>query len=286
MGDVTMAKVLAGLVAVFVVTLVSAAADVDPEKLRVKQLKEILLARGVQCKGCVEKSDFVKRVKETADVKELPAAPPKTYYELGQVKEIYSHQVYLAGLAKHRDETGLPVIVDYFSHSCGPCIQIAPIFEEMAREYAGRAVFWKIDVNRNHESSAAAGVRSMPTFQFFLNNVKQHEFSGGDPSGLQRMTEQLVNKVESEGGPWLHRDVSVDSIKAFYEKHKDKVGSKADPEAIAKKYKNKAALLTRHFKAKYGDAPVAAKIKYRPRTKDDDKKPASNQQEEQKCASV
>jgi len=262
------------------------AEDVPPEKMRVKQLKEILAARGVKCEGCVEKPDFVKRVKETADVQELPVAPPKQYYETGQVKEVTSHNAYVAGLEKHRDETGLPVIVDYFSHSCGPCIQIAPIFAQLAEQYAGRAVFWKIDVNRNHESSSRAGVRSMPTFQFFLNNVKQHEFSGGDPSGLQRMTEQLVNKVESEGGPWLHRDVTVDSIKAFYEKHKDKVGSKADPEAIAKKYKNKAALLTRHFKAKYGDAPVAAKIKYRPRTKDDDKKPATNQQEEQKCASV
>merc|ERR1712159_211730 len=285
MGDVTMAKVLAGLVAVFVVTLVSAAADVDPEKLRVKQLKEILLARGVQCKGCVEKSDFVKRVKETADVKELPAAPPKTYYELGQVKEIYSHQVYLAGLAKHRDETGLPVIVDYFSHSCGPCIQIAPIFEEMAREYAGRAVFWKIDVNRNHESSAAAGVRSMPTFNFFLNGQKFHEFSGGDPQGIQQTTQQMVQQVENMGGPWLAHEITESNIKDFYDKQGDKGGKKADPAAIAAKYKGKIALLIRHFNSKYKSAPKPDRIKYRPRTKEDDKKPAPAPQE-QKCASV
>merc|ERR1712159_61375 len=280
MGDVTMAKVLAGLVAVFVVTLVSAAADVDPEKLRVKQLKEILLARGVQCKGCVEKSDFVKRVKETADVKELPAAPPKTYYELGQVKEIYSHQAYLGGLAKHRDETGLPVIVDYFSTSCGPCIQIAPIFEEMAREYAGRAVFWKVDVNRNHESSAAAGVRSMPTFQFFLNGQKYHEFSGGDPQGLQQTTNQMVQQVESSGGPYLAHEVTEEVIKEFYEKQGDKVGAKADPAAIAAKYKGKVALLVKHFRAKYKSAPIPKRIKYRPRTKEDDKKPEAQKQEQ------
>merc|ERR1712159_183166 len=285
MGDVTMAKVLAGLVAVFVVTLVSAAADVDPEKLRVKQLKEILLARGVQCKGCVEKSDFVKRVKETADVKELPAAPPPTYYERGLVKEITSHQAYLGGLAKHRDETGLPVIVDYFSHSCGPCIQIAPIYEEMAREYAGRAVFWKIDVNRNHESSSNAGVRSMPTFNFFLNGQKFHGFSGGDPQGIQQTTQQMVQQVENMGGPWLAHEITESNIKDFYDKQGDKVGKKADPAAIAAKYKGKIALLNRHFNSKYKSAPKPDRIKYRPRTKEDDKKPEKAPQE-QKCASV
>merc|ERR1711959_198778 len=255
--------------AVLLCTIV-AAEEQDPSKLRVKQLKAILNARGVKCNGCVEKEDYVARVKETADVKELPAAPPKTYYELGQVKEITSHSAYLHGLAKHRDETGLPVVIDYFSHSCGPCIQIAPIYEEMAREYAGRAVFWKIDVNRNHESSSNAGVRSMPTFQFFLNNQKYHEFSGGDPQGLSNTVSQMVSKVESEGGPYLAHKITEESIKEFYEAQGDKVGAKADPAAIAAKYKS---------------APKVERIKYRPRTKEDDKKPAA-QKEEQKCQSV
>jgi len=248
-------------------------------------VNRILLARGVQCKGCVEKSDFVRRVKETADVKELPAAPPKTYYELGQVKEIVSHQVYLAGIAKHRDETGLPIIVDYFSHSCGPCIQIAPMFEEMAREYAGRAVFWKIDVNRNQESSAAAQVRSMPTFQFFKDGAKFHEFSGGDPQGVQSTTSQMVQQVEGLGGPWLAHEITETNIKDFYDQQGDKVGKKADPAGIAAKYKGKIAMLIRHFNAKYKTAPKPDRIKYRPRTKDDDKKPKPASQE-QKCASV
>lgn len=165
-------------------------------------------ARGQKCVGCIEKEDFVKRVKETADVAELPVAPLPAYYELGQVKEVTSHVQYTGGLEKHRDETGLPVVVDYFSHSCGPCIQIAPIFADLAQEYAGRAVFWKIDVNRNHESSSRAGVRSMPTFQFFLNNQKFHEFSGGDPNGLRQTVQQMVQKVESQGGPYLNMEVT------------------------------------------------------------------------------
>merc|ERR1711959_279577 len=214
---------------------------VEPEKMRIKQLKEILAERGVACQGCLEKSDFVARVKETADMKALPAAPPPAYYVTGQVKEVVNHAQYQQGLAKHRDDTGLPVIVDFFSHSCGPCIQIAPLYADLAQEYAGRAVFWKVDVNRNHETSGQAGVRSMPTFQFFLNNQKYHEFAGGDPQGLRSTVEQMVNQVASEGGPFIGKEITEDSIKAFYEENKDKVGKKADPAAIAAKYKNKVA---------------------------------------------
>merc|ERR1712159_816862 len=65
----------------------------------------------------------------------------------------------------------------------------------------------------------------------------------------------------------------------------DKVGAKADPAAIAAKYQGKAALLVRHFNAKYKSAPKVERIKYRPRTKEDDKKPEKAPQE-QKCQSI
>jgi len=125
----------------------------------------------------------------------------------------------------------------------------------------------------------------MPTFQFFLNNKKFHEFSGGDPQGLRRTVEQMVSQVESEGGPYLHTEIPTENIKKFYEEQGDKVGKKADPEAIAQKYNGKVALLRRHFKAKYGAAPVARRIKFRPRTKADDEKPKAAPKEE-KCAAT
>jgi len=125
----------------------------------------------------------------------------------------------------------------------------------------------------------------MPTFQFFLNNQKFHEFSGGDPSGLQNTVSQMASKVESEGGPYLAHKITEESIKEFYDAQGDKVGAKADPAAIAAKYKGKVALLVRHFNAKYKSAPKPERIKYRPRTKDDDKKP-EKKKEEQKCQSI
>jgi hypothetical protein len=45
------------------------AADADPTKMSLKQLRQVLAKRGVSCDGCIEKGDFLKRVQETAGVK-------------------------------------------------------------------------------------------------------------------------------------------------------------------------------------------------------------------------
>lgn len=99
-------------------------------------------------------------------------------YINGKVVEVVTHDQFLGALTHHRDNTGLPVVVDFFSHSCGPCRMIAPEYKKLARQFKGKAVFLKVDVNANYETSQAARVRAMPTFQFFQNGKKKHEFSG------------------------------------------------------------------------------------------------------------
>eukprot|EP00658_Telonema_sp_P-2_P022858 TRINITY_DN19153_c0_g1_i1.p1 TRINITY_DN19153_c0_g1~~TRINITY_DN19153_c0_g1_i1.p1 ORF type:complete len:611 (+),score=149.38 TRINITY_DN19153_c0_g1_i1:130-1962(+) len=226
--------------------------------------------------GCLEKEEFVAKAKESLHLRVLPVAGPIPAYVRGEVEEITTHAAYSAGLAKHRDDTGLPVIVDFFSQSCGPCIQIAPIFSQLAAEYAGRAVFWKVDVNVNHQTSSAAGVRSMPTFQFFLYNQKKHEFSGADANGVRQMTEQLISQSQ-KAGTYIGMEVTEEAIKAFYDKNADQVGAKADPSAIAAKYQGKTALLVKHMKAKYGDAPKPSKKLFRPADKSPKKRRDANE---------
>ena len=69
------------------------------------------------------------------------------------VRNVKSDREFRALLKHHKTVTGLPVVVDFFSHSCGPCRMIAPVFKRMAKQYKDRAVFAKVDVNANYQTS-------------------------------------------------------------------------------------------------------------------------------------
>lgn len=74
-----------------------------------------------------------------------------------------------------------PVVVDFWATWCGPCKALAPVVDEIAQAYNGKAKIYKMDVDRNNATPMRYGVRGIPTLLIFKDGKVQEQIVGYVP---------------------------------------------------------------------------------------------------------
>ncbi len=92
---------------------------------------------------------------------------------------------------EHVKQATGPLLVDFWASWCGPCKAVAPILEQLAEEFAGRAQVAKVDVDDSGDLSARFGIRSIPTLIVFKNGKVVDQMIGAAPLAQIR---QLIGK--------------------------------------------------------------------------------------------
>lgn len=74
-----------------------------------------------------------------------------------------------------------PVLIDFFAEWCGPCKVMAPVLDEVARDYAGKLKVVKVDVDESAETASKFGVTAMPTFVLVKDGKEMFRRVGAAP---------------------------------------------------------------------------------------------------------
>ena len=88
-------------------------------------------------------------------------------------------------------KSNIPLLIDFWAAWCGPCKVIAPIVEDLAKEYDGKVKVGKVDVDNNQQTAIKYGIRSIPTLLIMKNGKVNNTIVGAVPKA------QIVQKLKA-----------------------------------------------------------------------------------------
>ena len=96
-------------------------------------------------------------------------------------------------------EGDLPCLIDFYADWCGPCKMVAPVLEELSKEYEGKIHIYKVDTEAEQELAGAFGIRSIPSMLFCPMDGQPQMAMGALPKAtLKKAIDEvlLASKVE------------------------------------------------------------------------------------------
>jgi len=92
----------------------------------------------------------------------------------------------------------VPAIIDFYADWCGPCKMVAPVLEELSKEYEGKIKIYKIDTEAEQELSSVFGIRSIPSILFVPTGGKQPMMQAGalPKNALKDIIEKELLSIE------------------------------------------------------------------------------------------
>ncbi|RMF35126.1 MAG: thioredoxin [Chlorobiota bacterium] len=121
----------------------------------------------------------------------------------------------------------LPCVIDFWAEWCGPCRILAPIFEELATEYAGKVLFYKVDTDAEQELAMVFGIRSIPSLLFVPLSGKPQMAVGALPKPTLKeiiekeliptlpASEQAEETEPADSQPLAEDEISPAELKAL-----------------------------------------------------------------------
>ena len=94
----------------------------------------------------------------------------------------------------------LPCIIDFYADWCGPCKMVAPVLEEIAKDYEGKVNIFKIDTEEQQELAGVFGISSIPTIMFCPMDGQPQAAAGALPKSAieSAINDVLLKPAETE----------------------------------------------------------------------------------------
>lgn len=149
-----------------------------------------------QSKSLPEQNPLALLTSETEEIKRK-TVKSETMEHL--TKETFQEKVF--NYEKNKEwqyEGDLPCIIDFYADWCGPCKMVAPILEELSKEYEGKIKIYKVDTEKEQELAAVFGIRSIPSILFVPKDGQPQMAQGAlpKPSLEKAINEILLDQTE------------------------------------------------------------------------------------------